>query len=100
MNTIVIIIIVIIIVIIIKLKFHNKILSLFRDTHTDTQLLLYKNHHHHLPWHQANENGSRVHLAEPRHATTAITEEAIAVMESHKVFIKMVITIMYGMRRW
>jgi len=35
-------------------------------------------------WVKANENGSRVHLAEPRHATTAITEEAIAVMESHK----------------
>ena len=34
---------------------------------------------------QAHENGSRVHVAEPRHATTAITEDAIAVMENHKV---------------
>jgi len=36
-------------------------------------------------WVKAHENGSRVHVAEPRHATTAITEDAIAVMENHKM---------------
>ena len=42
---------------------------------------------------QAHENGSRVHLAEPRHATTAITEEAIAVMENHKVMMVVVVVV-------
>ena len=43
---------------------------------------------------QAHENGSQVHLAEPRHATTAITEEAIAVMENHKVMMVVMVVVM------
>ena len=59
-------------------------------THHDDD---YPDHVHHHGHDQAHENGSRVHVAEPRHATTAITEEAIAVMEKHKVIIINIINI-------
>ena len=35
-------------------------------------------------WVSAHENGSYTHKAEPRHATTAITEEAVQRMSDHK----------------
>ena len=71
---------------------HNQAHENVSRVHHHHHRLDQPDHVHHHGHDQAHENGSRVHVAEPRHATTAITEEAIAVMEKHKVVLVIVMS--------
>ena len=82
-----------IIIVIIILDDHDN-----HHDHHDHLDLDHDRHPHHDHHEQAHENGSRVHVAEARHATTAITEEAIAVMENHKVMMMMMMMILKMMK--